>query len=85
VALNPDVVHATVTPIVQEVQRQTRSIPIVFANITDPVETGNKDIEFSVLLLSMASPCLPPLQKERTAFTTTSGLKPVPLANNREF
>jgi putative ABC transport system substrate-binding protein len=40
VASNPDVVHATTTPIVQELQRQTRSIPIVFANITDPVETG---------------------------------------------
>ena len=40
VASNPDVAHATITPIVQELQRQTRSIPIVFANITDPVETG---------------------------------------------
>ena len=38
VASNPDVAHATITPIVQELQRQTRSIPIVFANITDPVE-----------------------------------------------
>jgi putative ABC transport system substrate-binding protein len=33
-------VHASNTTIVQELQRQTRSIPIVFANITDPVETG---------------------------------------------
>jgi putative ABC transport system substrate-binding protein len=40
VASNPDVVYATATPIVQELQRQTRSIPIVFADITDPVETG---------------------------------------------
>jgi putative ABC transport system substrate-binding protein len=40
VASNPDVVHASSTPIVQELQRQTRFIPIVFANITDPVETG---------------------------------------------
>ena len=40
VASNPDVVYATVTPIVQELQRQTRSIPIVFASIIDPVETG---------------------------------------------
>jgi putative ABC transport system substrate-binding protein len=39
-ASNPDVVYATATPIVQELQRQTRSIPIVFADITDPVETG---------------------------------------------
>jgi putative tryptophan/tyrosine transport system substrate-binding protein len=40
VASNPDVVHAANTPIVQELQRQTRSIPIVFANIADPVEIG---------------------------------------------
>jgi putative ABC transport system substrate-binding protein len=40
VASNPDVVHATATPIVQELQRQTRSIPIVFASIIDPVESG---------------------------------------------
>ena len=40
VASNPDVVYATVTPIVQELQRQTRSIPIVFASIIDPVESG---------------------------------------------
>jgi putative tryptophan/tyrosine transport system substrate-binding protein len=40
VASNPDVVYATYTLIVQELQRQTRSIPIVFADITDPVETG---------------------------------------------
>ena len=40
VASNPDVVHANATTMVQELQRQTRSIPIVFANITDPVETG---------------------------------------------
>jgi putative ABC transport system substrate-binding protein len=39
VASNPDVVHATATPIVQELQRQTRSIPIVFVSIIDPVET----------------------------------------------
>jgi putative ABC transport system substrate-binding protein len=39
-ASNPDVVHATNTAIVQELQRQTRSIPIVFANLSDPVETG---------------------------------------------
>ena len=40
VALNPDVVHTNNTAIIQELQRQTRSIPIVFANIADPVETG---------------------------------------------
>jgi putative ABC transport system substrate-binding protein len=40
VASNPDVVHANNTTIVQELQRHTRSIPIVFANIFDPVESG---------------------------------------------
>src|SRR5262249_23267627 len=40
VASNPDLVHATTTPIVQELQRRTRSIPIVFVSIIDPVETG---------------------------------------------
>jgi putative ABC transport system substrate-binding protein len=40
VASNPDVVWANNTPIVQELQRQTRSIPIVFASIIDPVESG---------------------------------------------
>ena len=39
-ASNPDVVHVNNTPIVQELQRQTRSIPILFAGIVDPVETG---------------------------------------------
>jgi putative ABC transport system substrate-binding protein len=37
---NPDVVYATATPIVQELQRRTRSIPIVFVSLLDPVETG---------------------------------------------
>ena len=40
VASNPDVVLGNVTPIIQELQQQTRSVPIVFANIIDPVETG---------------------------------------------
>jgi putative ABC transport system substrate-binding protein len=40
VARNPDVVQAGSTPIVQELRRQTRSIPIVFGSITDLVETG---------------------------------------------
>jgi putative ABC transport system substrate-binding protein len=40
VASNPDVVHGNATPIIQELQRQTRVIPIVFASIIDPVETG---------------------------------------------
>ena len=40
VTSNPDVVHVANTPFIQELQRQTRSIPIVFAALTDPIETG---------------------------------------------
>jgi putative ABC transport system substrate-binding protein len=40
IALNPDVIVATNTPFVQELQRQTKTIPIVFINLGDPVETG---------------------------------------------
>src|SRR5215471_11938426 len=40
VSSNPDVVHASITSIVQELQRQKPSVPVVFVGITDPVETG---------------------------------------------
>jgi putative ABC transport system substrate-binding protein len=40
VASNPDLLCATATPIVQELQRQTRTIPIVFVNVGDPVDTS---------------------------------------------
>jgi len=40
VASKPDVVHAGNTLIAQEFRRQTRTIPIVFVNVGDPVETG---------------------------------------------
>jgi putative ABC transport system substrate-binding protein len=40
VASSPDLIHANNTAIMQELQRQTRSIPIVFAGLVDPVETG---------------------------------------------
>jgi putative ABC transport system substrate-binding protein len=40
ISLNPDILYATNTQIVQELQRQTQTIPIVFVNIADPVETG---------------------------------------------
>ena len=48
VASNPDLVHTNNTPIIQELQRQTRSIPIVFASVIDPVKTG--------VVLSLARP-----------------------------
>ena len=40
VALAPDVLLATGTPCVEELQRRTKSIPIVFAVITDPLGQG---------------------------------------------
>jgi putative ABC transport system substrate-binding protein len=40
VALSPDVVFATYTPGVAALQQATRSIPIVFANVADPLGGG---------------------------------------------
>src|SRR5262245_66244828 len=40
VALAPDVVVAATSPIVAALQRETRSVPIVFVQVIDPVGTG---------------------------------------------
>jgi putative tryptophan/tyrosine transport system substrate-binding protein len=40
VGLNPDVILSDNTPLVQELQKQTHAIPIVFASVADPVATG---------------------------------------------
>jgi len=40
VALAPDVILASASPSVAALQRVTRNIPIVFANVVDPVGTG---------------------------------------------
>ena len=40
VGLAPDVILTSLTPVVAALQRLTRSIPIVFANIADPVGSG---------------------------------------------
>jgi putative tryptophan/tyrosine transport system substrate-binding protein len=40
VALAPDVILASATPSVQALQRATRTVPIVFANVGDPVGMG---------------------------------------------
>jgi putative tryptophan/tyrosine transport system substrate-binding protein len=40
VAMNPDVLLSENTPLVQELQRLTRTIPIVFPGIADPVVSG---------------------------------------------
>jgi putative ABC transport system substrate-binding protein len=40
VALNPDVIFAAPTGALAEVQRATRTIPVVFAQVSDPVGAG---------------------------------------------
>jgi putative ABC transport system substrate-binding protein len=40
VALRPDVLFAHTTPVVAALQRQTKSIPIVFVIVSDPVGSG---------------------------------------------
>src|SRR6516162_10911056 len=40
VALNPDVIFATTTPAVKALQARTRTIPIVFMYMSDPVGAG---------------------------------------------
>jgi putative tryptophan/tyrosine transport system substrate-binding protein len=40
VALSPDVIFTTNTPAVAALQQATRSVPIVFAQVTDPVSGG---------------------------------------------
>jgi putative ABC transport system substrate-binding protein len=40
VALRPEVIVAGTTPSVKALREETKSLPIVFANVTDPVETG---------------------------------------------
>ena len=40
IALQPDVMFAQTTPIVAALHRETRTVPIVFANIADPIGSG---------------------------------------------
>ena len=40
VDLHPDVVHGNNTPVITAFQRETRTIPIVFSSIPDPVSAG---------------------------------------------
>jgi putative ABC transport system substrate-binding protein len=40
VALNPDVIFATTTPVVKALQAKTSTIPIVFVYVSDPVGAG---------------------------------------------
>jgi putative ABC transport system substrate-binding protein len=40
VGLQPDIILAGTTPATTAVQRETRTIPIVFASVTDPVASG---------------------------------------------
>src|SRR5712691_10139635 len=40
ITLQPDVILAHTTPVAAALQRQTRTIPIVFVNVSDPVGAG---------------------------------------------
>jgi putative tryptophan/tyrosine transport system substrate-binding protein len=40
VDLHPDVIHGNNTPVITAFQRETRTIPIVFSSIPDPVSAG---------------------------------------------
>ena len=40
VALQPDVILAHTTPVVAALQRESRTIPIVFVNVSDPIGSG---------------------------------------------
>ena len=40
VGLRPDIILANSTPVTTALQRETRTIPIVFANVADPVASG---------------------------------------------
>jgi putative tryptophan/tyrosine transport system substrate-binding protein len=40
VGLKPDIIVTNTTPVTVAVQRETRTIPIVFANVGDPVASG---------------------------------------------
>ena len=40
VGLQPDILMAAGTPVTAAFQRETRTIPIVFANVSDPVRSG---------------------------------------------
>jgi putative ABC transport system substrate-binding protein len=40
VGLQPDIILANTTPVTVAVQRETRTIPIVFVNVSDPVASG---------------------------------------------
>jgi putative ABC transport system substrate-binding protein len=40
VSLTPDVIAATTTPATVALQRETRTIPIIFASVSDPVASG---------------------------------------------
>src|SRR5262249_5643058 len=40
VELQPDVIFASTTPVIAALQRETRTIPIVFVLVSDPVDAG---------------------------------------------
>src|SRR5262245_23624242 len=40
VALNPDVILGHTTPVVAALQQESRTVPIIFVNVSDPIGSG---------------------------------------------
>jgi putative ABC transport system substrate-binding protein len=60
VSLPPDIIVTVATPATVAVQRQTRTIPIVFANVGDPVAAASSRGSTARVGTSPASPTLKP-------------------------
>ena len=56
IALNPDVIVTTGAPILAALHRQTKSIPIVFTLVTDPVSDGSSPAFHARAATSPGSP-----------------------------
>jgi putative ABC transport system substrate-binding protein len=79
IALQPDVIFAQTTPVIAALQRESRTIPIVFVNIADPIGSGFAGVmlyEASVTgkWLAMLKEIAPRL--ERAAFVTNPKTAP---------
>ena len=71
VGLQPDIILADSTAAVVAVQRETRTIPIVFANVGDPVASGlffSKSFADCYSPAGWSRPCLPILHPRPTGY-----------------